>query len=176
MNIHINPELKRQHEASKQVRERLSAQVPLRKFEEANAKIANLEELFRLQSEAVAQLQQRNDFLKEQLIEAHGRIISQQQRICSLSEMKEEPITNRRSIQEICEEVLKDFGDVTWDIIISSRRTKAITVQRHLCYLAVCTERSDLSIAHIARKFKRDHSTILSALKKHGFSRRGDAE
>lgn len=177
MNIHMKTELQRQHEAAKQVRDRLTSHaIPLKKLEAANAKIANLEELFNSQSETVVKLQQRNEFLQERLIEAQGRIIYQQQRIYELSEMKEMPTADRRSIQEICAEILSDHEGITWDIIISYRRTKEAMVPRHLCYLAVCAERSDLSVAHIARVFKRDHTTLLSVLKKHGLTRRGEAE
>lgn len=177
MNIHIKSELQRQHEAAKEARDRLNGRVvPLQKFDAAKAKIANLESVFQRTTQDNVKLRDRVRFLEAQLFEAQSRIISQEQRIYALSEMKEAPITGRRSIQDICDEILSDYEDVTWEKIISDRRTRAIIRPRHLCYLAVCAERPDLSIARIARSFRRDHSSILHVLKKHGLTRKGELE
>ncbi len=177
MNIHVNTELQRQHEVAKAAHDRLTGQVvSLKKYSAVKAKVANLEDLFRRQAQENVKLRTRNNLLQEQLMEAQGRIISQEQRICALSDLKETPQENRRPIAAICEEILKDFSGTSWDDIVSERRTREVIVPRHLCYLAVCAERTDLPIAQIARAFKRDHSTILHLLKKHGMTRKDTAK
>lgn len=176
MNIHINSELRRQHEAAKEVRSRLTAQaVSLQQHERAKAKITNLETMFRRATQDNVKLKDRIRLLDEQLFDAQTRIIELERRNYVLSEIKEVPTSERRSIKVICDEILHDYAGVTWADIISERRTKEILVPRHLCWTSVCAERSDLSIAHIARVFRRDHSTLLHVMKKHGISRR-DAE
>lgn len=74
----------------------------------------------------------------------------------------------KRSIREICEDVLQDFPDITFDDVIGVRRTRNLIPARRACMAAVYVERKDLSTVVIGEKFKRDHTTILYAVRKAG--------
>lgn len=73
----------------------------------------------------------------------------------------------KRSVKEICDEVLKNFPGITRADIDSHHRTKDIIYPRHLCFHAVVEARPDLSFPVIGRLFgERDHTTIIHGHRK----------
>ena len=75
-----------------------------------------------------------------------------------------EPIV-RRTIHVIASEAAANIG-VTLTEIRGHNRSKHMTGKRHQVIAAVYVERPDLSLPYIGKFFKRDHSSILNAVKK----------
>lgn len=74
----------------------------------------------------------------------------------------------RRSVEAIVRDVLRDFPGVTWEDVKGIRRTRHLVDPRHACMRAVYDERKDLSLPALGRIFGgRDHTTILNAVRKH---------
>lgn len=74
----------------------------------------------------------------------------------------------RRSVEAIVRDVLRDFPGVTWEDVKGIRRTRHLVTPRHACMKAVYEERKDLSLPALGRIFGgRDHTTILNAVRKH---------
>lgn len=96
-------------------------------------------------------------------------IIRQAERINLLegiSEQLREP--DRLSVKQIIIEVLKDYPGVTYDDIVGKRRAFCFSVPRQKCMAEVYQQRPDLSLLTIGKMMKRDHTTILHAVKKLG--------
>lgn len=74
-----------------------------------------------------------------------------------------EDIGNRRSLPDICNEVLIDYPGVSLAEVRGVRRTKKVVAARHACIKAVADEREDLSSPLIGKFFRRDHTSILYA-------------
>lgn len=74
----------------------------------------------------------------------------------------------KRSIREICREVLADYPGVTIEDVVGVRRKRELIKPRHACMAAVYVERKDLSLPMMGKWFHRDHTTILAALRKAG--------
>ncbi|MFL5015418.1 MAG: helix-turn-helix domain-containing protein [Rhizobium sp.] len=72
----------------------------------------------------------------------------------------------RRSIDAIVIEVLENFPGVNIDNIQSHRRTRDIIPARQESMFEVYMQRPDLSLPMIGRWFRRDHTTVLHAVKK----------
>jgi len=76
-------------------------------------------------------------------------------------------VTEKRPVDQIVIDVLKDFPGITRADINSHHRTDDIIYPRHLCFYHVCEERPDLSYPQIGRMFgNRDHTTVIYAHKK----------
>ncbi|WP_164830140.1 helix-turn-helix domain-containing protein [Sinorhizobium meliloti] len=73
----------------------------------------------------------------------------------------------RRSMRDICIDVLQGFPGVTLDEVKGPRRSRNIVAARQACMFAVYTERKDASFPMIGRFFGgRDHTTALHAIRK----------
>lgn len=75
-------------------------------------------------------------------------------------------IVLRKSVREIIDEVLKDFPEVTYAELMSANRNRMVTAARFQAIWAVKQERPELSTVQLGRFFKRDHASIINALKK----------
>lgn len=74
---------------------------------------------------------------------------------------------SRRSMKEICLDVLKQFPGVTLEDIKGSHRTRYVVAARHTCMHAIYTERRDISFPALGRFFGgRDHTSCLAAVRK----------
>jgi len=67
------------------------------------------------------------------------------------------------SMQQIARAVLSNYPGITFDDILSHRRTRDFVKVRHEIVRAIVKERPDLSFPAIGRFMKRDHTSILSA-------------
>ena len=75
-------------------------------------------------------------------------------------------LNGRRSIDDIVREVLARYPGVTLALIRSNRRTRDLTEPRQVAMFEVYTQRPDLSLPMIGRYFRRDHTTIIHAVRK----------
>lgn len=107
--------------------------------------------------------------LKMDLADRNARVLDQAHKLCQLMRIEESDEEPRdiRPVKDIVDEVLRDYPDVTWAQIISVRRTRDLIGPRHRCYFEVYKQRPDLSFPAIGRYFKRDHTSILSGVKKY---------
>ncbi|HXV29781.1 MAG TPA: helix-turn-helix domain-containing protein [Sinorhizobium sp.] len=106
--------------------------------------------------------------LETDLADAEARLLAQAQILLSgrsADETDDGPGDDRPSIDAIVASVLADFPDVTWEDIISVRRERRLVKPRHACMRAVYESRKDLSLPRIGRIFRRDHTTVLAAVK-----------
>lgn len=71
-----------------------------------------------------------------------------------------------RSTKAIIDEVLADFPGVTWADLKGERRTREFIIPRHLAMYEIYAQRKNMSLPMIGRLFRRDHTTILSAVRK----------
>jgi chromosomal replication initiator protein len=103
------------------------------------------------------------------LADRDARVIDQAHKLCQLLRIQsdEEEYTEVRSVKEIVDEVLQDYPGVTMAQIISIRRTRDLIKPRHRCYYEVYRQRPDLSFPAMGRHFKRDHTSIISGVKKY---------
>lgn len=84
----------------------------------------------------------------------------------ALDESQELVIT-RRSMKDICLDILKAFPSVNFDDIRGPRRCRYIVAARQECMYAIYNERRDVSFPMIGRFFGgRDHTTVLHAVHK----------
>lgn len=73
----------------------------------------------------------------------------------------------RRSVQDICLEVLQDFPGVSLAEVRGAHRTRHIVDARQACMYAVKVEREDLSYPVIGKWFGgRDHTTVMHSVNK----------
>lgn len=73
----------------------------------------------------------------------------------------------RRSMPDICRDVLQDFPGVTLAEVKGDSRRRPIVQARFACMEAIRSQRKDLSFPAIGRFFgDRDHSCVYNALKK----------
>lgn len=107
--------------------------------------------------------------LRADLADRDARVIDQAHKLCQLMRIQsdEEEYTEIRSVKEIIDEVLRDYPGVTMAQIVSVRRTRDLITPRHRCYYEVFRQRPDLSFPAIGRHFKRDHTSIISGVKKY---------
>lgn len=71
----------------------------------------------------------------------------------------------KRSARDIIRDTAKQQG-VSVDDIVGRSTHKPIVYARHLAIYRVRKERPDMSLPQIGRIFNRDHTTILSAVRK----------
>lgn len=104
--------------------------------------------------------------LEVDLADAAARLLAQAQALLSGRSTDEaDDGDGRPSIEALVTSVLADFPGVTWDDIISVRRERRLVKPRHACMRAVYENRKDLSLPRIGRIFRRDHTTVLAAVK-----------
>lgn len=78
-----------------------------------------------------------------------------------------EDVAARLSAKDIIDITAHRHGLTTGDIL-GHRRCKAVVRVRHAAMAAVYLARPDMSLPQIGRAFKRDHTSILHALRKTG--------
>ncbi|MEZ2220748.1 helix-turn-helix domain-containing protein [Rhizobium sp. RCC_161_2] len=72
----------------------------------------------------------------------------------------------RRSIDSIVLEVLANYPGVSIANVQSSRRTRKVVKPRQEAMFEVFIQRPDLSLPMIGRWFRKDHTTIIHAVRK----------
>lgn len=72
----------------------------------------------------------------------------------------------RPSMQRIALKVLESFPGVTLDDLKGPRRARRLVVPRQLAMYAIITQRKDLSFPTVGKFFRRDHTTVIYAVKK----------
>ncbi|MDX0227167.1 helix-turn-helix domain-containing protein [Sinorhizobium meliloti] len=73
----------------------------------------------------------------------------------------------RRPMKEICLEVLQDFPGVTFDEVRGRHRSRNIVAARQACMYAIYMERKDVSFPRLGHFFGgRDHTTALHSVRK----------
>lgn len=151
-----------------EVHKRLMTATKPRDLEKAKARIAELEvDVVRLEDENGV-LSSRAASLELDLADLRAAFMSQAKYLADV----EDRITGdtsfefhaKKTVTRIVTEVLKDFPGVTWEDILSPRRSRGLIQPRHACMRAVCAQRPDLSYPAIGRIFHRDHTTVLHAV------------
>ncbi|MDR9777218.1 helix-turn-helix domain-containing protein [Rhizobium hidalgonense] len=106
--------------------------------------------------------------LKTDVADRNARVLDQAHKLCELMRIHsdEEEYVEIRSVKDIVDEVLQDYPGITMAQIVSVRRTRELITPRHRCYYEVYRQRPDLSFPAIGRYFKRDHTSIISGVKK----------
>ena len=106
--------------------------------------------------------------LKTDLADRNARVLDQADKLCKMMrvESEDEEFTPVRRVADIVAEVLQDYPGVTMADIVSVRRTRDLIKPRHQCYYEVYRQRPDLSFPAMGRYFKRDHTSILSGVRK----------
>lgn len=101
-----------------------------------------------------------------------GEIVAEMaaKRRAEQAERVAELVAEAGSVMDIIAAVAKAH-DVTVEGILGRRLTKPMIEARQLAMVEVVKRRPDLSIARIAKSFKRDHTTVLHAMKKYGVTR-----
>jgi chromosomal replication initiator protein len=186
MNVY-QPELSKQHETAVAVRQRLfrsPSQELAKRAVDSDAKLTALRDKYDVEIDALnkrlklvtmwakAELdrekQERHDEVSKlelDLADARARLLTQAEMLKSLDD-ENSPADQRRPVKVIVAEVLERYPDVTWDDVKGVRRTRDLIEPRHACMKAVYDERKDLSLPRLGRLFARDHTTILSAVRK----------
>lgn len=168
MNMQVVPALREQHEKHKATRAILfQAPVAIEtkqaiEIRSLKAEAANLKSEIEKRDAEILRL-------KTDLADRNARLLDQAHKLCQLmriEESDEEPLDIIRPVKDIVDEVLSDYPGVTWAQIISVRRTRELITPRHRCYYEVYRQRPDLSFPAIGRHFKRDHTSIISGVKK----------
>jgi hypothetical protein len=174
--MQAQPELMRQHQAYKAVRERLFAPRPVRNVAVAKPEpqilvLRDCDEhvkawrRWKRFSEALAKSVSVRTFSTEGHFEA-SLAPSPYEVTFSVGEGPWVP-TLKRSIPEICLGVLQDFPGVTLSEVRGASRNRTIVAARMECMYALREERSDLSLPVIGKFFgNRDHTTVIHALNK----------
>lgn len=161
MNMHTS-ELLRQHQQHTAVRDRLMNAANItekRKLESANETIAELQGM-------ISGNEKEIERLTLNIADLYATVIAQARKICEMENCGDPDIGYRKPVKLIIEAVLKDYPGVTWTDIVSAKRTKHLIEPRHRCMTEVFTVRPDLSFPMIGKIFQRDHTTILSAVRK----------
>lgn len=146
------------------VRDRLlnSPNVALSKrYDKALEKVGELETQLELARGKILNMELDNSDLQ-------ATIITQARKIADLEGLDVEKIQSRKSVKKIIESVLRDYPMITWSEIIGQRRSRHIVEARHKCFVAVFTERPDLSYPAIGKIFNRDYTSVIHAVQKLG--------
>lgn len=100
--------------------------------------------------------------LKDELKEAHRTI----EHLRLLVEQDTDATPLRRHPFDIAKQFLAaNYPTVTLEDVLCNSRVVRVVRARQAVYRHVHEERPDLSVAALARRFKRDHTSILHALK-----------
>lgn len=77
-----------------------------------------------------------------------------------------EPVSFRRSMREICLDTLRQFPGISIEDVKGAHRTRRIVAARHTCMYAIYMERKDVSFPALGRFFGgRDHSSCIHAVR-----------
>lgn len=152
------------------VRKRLLGQtIHPHRIEQAKSRISELEEDLTRQEEENGRLVAKISGLELDLADLRASFMSQARYLADVEDKLAGGeggviFTEKKPVTRIVMEVLKDFPGITWEDILSPRRSRGLINPRHACIKAVCAQRPDLSFPAVGRIFHRDHTTILNAL------------
>lgn len=160
------------------VRKRLMGVVQKPKaLEHANSRIAELEAELSKAEDENGRLVARACGLELDLADLRASFMSQAKYLADIEDrIAGEPsyeFQEKKSVTRIVMEVLRNYPGITWEDILSPRRSRGLIQPRHACMKAVCEQRPDLSFPAVGKIFHRDHTTILNAIhgKKKGSAR-----
>lgn len=158
------------------VRERLMnpKRVVVRDEDASMSHVARLENEIEVHKRTIQQQAERIERMKLDMSDMQAAILSQAHMLIDTfrASSGETERVMRRSPRQIIEGVLsRDFPNVSFSDIVGPRRTRELVEPRHRCMVAVYTERADLSLPQIGKIFERDHTTIISALRKFNVKR-----
>lgn len=162
-------ELQKQQKNMTEVRARLLKPANTsdrRKLDEATQAISELNAHISEMSTVIDGHDKEVERLTLNIADLHATIIAQARKIGELENSGDPEVAYRRPVKLIVEEVLREYPGITWQDIVSAKRTKYLIEPRHRCMTAVFTIRPDLSFPMIGKIFMRDHTTILSAVRK----------
>lgn len=170
MNQHFSQEQLRQSEHQKAVRARLmnpSITVKRADVDKAHSEVAAFKARIAGLEAELSDKTKEAQRLALDVADRNARIIALAEELAKLdiAGVNAEP---KKTVATIVAEVLRDYPGITWEDIIGLRRTRDLIKPRHLCMVAVFEQRKDLSLPMIGRIFKRDHTTIIAAMRKHG--------
>lgn len=81
------------------------------------------------------------------------------------------PPADKVSVRDIIHSVAVKHG-FTAELILGERRSKPLVIARHEAICEAARLRPDMSLPELGRQFKRDHTTIIHALRKAGVDRK----
>lgn len=160
--MQAQPELMRQHEAHKAVRERL--------FSKPKPKPAL--PVLRDYDAHVRALRDWNDLMAT--LQAAGTSASVSVSFGPYANYAAavtmgddaEPVILRRSMKDICLDTLRQFPGISIEDVRGPHRARRIVAARHTCMYAIYKERKDVSFPALGRFFGRDHTSCLHAVRK----------
>lgn len=155
-------ELQRQAEAYAVVKSRIMNAANIT----AGRKLESATRIIETQGETIKELEAAIEKLRLNVADYQATLIAQARKICLLEGATVLEETTKIPVKKIVDSVLKDYPGVTWTDIISARRTRNLIRPRHQCMVEVFTLRPDLSYPAIGRIFARDHTTVISAVRK----------
>ncbi|MDW9528090.1 helix-turn-helix domain-containing protein [Sinorhizobium meliloti] len=161
--MQAQPELMRQHEAYKAVRERLFSK-PKPKPAPALSVLRDYDAHVRAFRDWCA----LRDRLKAASTSSTISVSFGPYASCSAPVALEEDteiVTPRRFMKDICLEVLERFPGVTLEDVKGRRRNRYIVAARHACMHAIHCERKDISFPVLGRFFERDHTSCMAAVR-----------
>lgn len=163
--MQAQPELMRQHEAYKAVRERLFSK-PKPKPAPALSVLRDYDAHVRAFRDWCA----LRDRLKAASTSSTISVSFGPYANCSAPlalEDETEIAVPRRLMKDICLDVLRQFPGVTLEDVKGKRQTRYIVAARHTCMHAIYSERKDISFPVLGRFFGgRDHTSCLAAVRK----------
>jgi chromosomal replication initiation ATPase DnaA len=145
-------------------------------LDQANKTIEDLENRLQQAENEITRLLSENSELILQRSDWQAVILYQAIRLCEMDTERSmlNDISLRVTAKEVIGDVLAEHPGYTVGDILSQRRDKRLTAVRQLCMYAVHKRRPDLSLPQIGKVFKRDHTTILHAIRKIESANGGD--
>lgn len=173
MNIQVSAKVftsaAEQRAQAAEIRKRLmgSATRP-RELEQAARRIAELEADLAKAEDENGRLRAKTCGLELDLADLRASFMSQAKYLADVEDrIAGQPsyeFKEKKSVTRIVMEVLQDFPGITWEDILSPRRSRGLIEPRRACIIAVCSQRPDLSFPAVGKIFHRDHTTILHAV------------
>lgn len=134
----------------------------------AKSRISELESDLQLSEEENAGLRNSVSALEMDLADLRASFMSQAKYLADIEDkiagQASYQFKEKKSVTRIVMEVLADYPGITWEDVLSPRRSRGLIKPRHACMKAVCEQRPDLSFPAVGRIFHRDHTTILNAI------------
>lgn len=170
MSDQINTELYRQHQAHLARQKKIvSPEVAGKEVVKLRQELASMAVEHRVLKGSLAQASETISNMVGQIAGFQSLIAVQSNRIRQLEALIAKADDGKRSVVSIIEEVLEDHPRVTVDDVCGDKRLAFIVKPRHKAIAKVYVERTDLSLIEIGMHFGgRDHTTIMSAVKKMG--------
>ena len=126
-----------------------------------------LEEELSAAKEEKRRMKDKISLLEWKVSDYEARFLSQASEICALQGIEKTKIVRKCAVGDIINKVLESYPGITFEDIISVRRTKCLIEPRHMAMTAVYEARPDLSFPTIGKIFgNRDHSSVMYAVRK----------